>query len=96
MSIEMLHPHRLSDQNIRLADIEGVKPFKGQSAKIKLPEASHNIYDPVSGCIIQKMTCLRCNCTFKADLQTIGLSFNLLCPYCGREDQLRACNGLPL
>ncbi len=94
----MIHASKLLNPNIRLALIEreSVKPVKGMRGKLKLPAYSCSIYDPVSGYIIQKMECLRCNCTFKADLQKIGLSYNLLCPYCGREDQLRACSGLLL
>ncbi len=41
----------------------------------------------------EHLVCLRCNYKFKADLDKAGVSYNLVCPYCGREDQLRMQKG---
>lgn len=41
----------------------------------------------------EPLVCLRCNYKFKADLDKAGVSYNLVCPYCGRKDQLRIQKG---
>ncbi len=41
----------------------------------------------------EPLICIRCNYKFKADLDKAGVSYNLVCPYCGRKDQIRAYNG---
>ena len=35
-----------------------------------------------------KYNCTRCNYNFKADDSKAGLTYNLHCPYCGKEDRL--------
>ncbi len=40
----------------------------------------------------EQLVCIRCNYKFKADLDKAGVSYNLVCPYCGRKDQLRPYN----
>ncbi len=42
------------------------------------------------------LVCLRCNYRFKADLNKAGVSYNLKCPYCGKDDQIRMRKGLLL
>lgn len=55
--------------------------------------APKNATEPQKSASKEALVCLRCNYKFKADLDKAGVSYNLVCPYCGRKDQIRSYNG---
>ena len=38
---------------------------------------------------LSKYMCRRCDYSFKVDLNKAGVTYNLHCPYCGKNDQLQ-------
>ncbi len=50
----MLYVHKLSDLNMRLADIESVAFIREIKARMVLPVSSQNIYEYLSGCLVSE------------------------------------------
>lgn len=50
----MLYVHKLSDLNMRLADIESIEFIREIKAKMNLPLSSQNIYEYLSNCLVSE------------------------------------------
>ncbi len=50
----MLYVHKLSDLNMRLADIESIAFIREIKAKMNMPVSSQNIYEYLSGCLVSE------------------------------------------
>ncbi len=71
----------------------GASQARGAPAAAKTSEQkSAQTKEPQKAQPKEALVCLRCNYKFKADLDKAGVSYNLVCPYCGRKDQIRPYN----
>ncbi len=68
-------------------------PNTGAKSVTSAPKPSQAKEPQQKAQLKEVLVCLRCNYKFKADLDKAGVSYNLVCPYCGRKDQIRAYNG---